>query len=384
LLGSVLSMTYFFPKSYRVHWLLAVLGLWGIADTRQARAQSNDLSTAAMLSLLIRSDVRSRGMGEVGVALPNMSSALAVNPAMLLQPQWLSASSGGGGWLPQVQEDIRLHSRQITLSGRGLGFLMAAGASFTKVEQTTGGTTYFKEEISSYGVALAPHPKFSMGVAAKEVSSAWGPMAANKAHVWTYDGGVYLNGLIPQATFDVPTTAWLDEYNLPYESFWHMPRSDGFSIGMAVQNISEDGGDVTYSNGGRTAPLPRIATVGMSYRPINQYWISALFTVEMQRSLLDKEARFEPIVEGVGELLWDAVTLQSKDGDVIRWGFEFTWVHMVDVRVGHSIDPQGDLSPWTLGLGFGLDKLQLNWAHTFQSDLGPVDGTDFWGIALRF
>jgi hypothetical protein len=373
-----------FTKNSHVHWLLVGVLVWCVADSRQAHAQSGDSSTAAMLTLLIRNDVRSRGMGEVGVALPNMSSALAVNPALLLQPQWLSASSGGGGWLPEVQEDFRLHTRQVTVSGRGLNFLLAAGASYTKVEQTTGGTTQFKEEITSYGVAIAPHPRFSLGVSAKEVTSELGPMAVNEAHVWTYDAGIYLDGLIPQATFGVPTAYWLDDYNLPYESHWHMPRTDGFSIGIAVQNVAEDGGNVTYTGGGGTAPLPRIATVGMSYRPINQYWISALFTAEMQRSLLDKEARFEPIMEGVGELLWDAVTLNSEPGDVVRWGFEFTWVHMFDVRVGHSIDPRGELSPWTLGLGFGLDKIQLNWAHTFQADDGPVDGTDFWGIALRF
>jgi hypothetical protein len=366
-------------------WLLAALMIWGLAGSRQALAQSNDLSTAAMLSLLIRSDVRSRGMGGVGVALPNMSSALAVNPALLLQSKWLSASSGGGGWLPRQESGLNLHTRQVTLSGRGLKFLMAAGASFTKLEKTTEGAIGFKEQITSYGVAIAPHPNFAMGVSAKEVASEVGPISLpSEAHVWTYDGGIYLDGLIPQATFGVPTAYWLDEYNLPHESTWHLPRTDGFSIGIAVQNISEDGGDVTYSNGGGTAPLPRIATVGMSYRPINQYWISALFSAEIQRSLVGKEARFEDVMKGVGELMWDAITLNSNEGDVVRWGFEFTWVHMLDVRVGHSIDARGELAPWTLGLGFGLDKLQVNWAHTFQSDDGPVDGTDFWGIALRF
>ena len=88
---------------------------------------------------------------------------------------------------------------------------------------------------------------------------------------------------------------------------------------------------------------------------------------------------------GVGELMWDAATLNSDPGDVVRWGFELSLLHLLDLRLGHAVDSLSSRSPWTLGLGLGLDRLQLNWSHSYPSgDPKPQDGTDFWGIALRF
>jgi hypothetical protein len=357
-----------------------------------ARIAKASISEAAALFLVIPMDIRSRAMGEAGVALPDLAFALDVNPALLAEAEYVSAGTGGGDWLPELAADLSIEGRHAAFRARDFGIPLSVGAAYKTLDLgrqlvtnefgETLGEFSSRERAITLGLAIKPVRWARIGYATKAIWSqlstfgAGAEVGPGSASVWAHDFGFYIDGILPQATL------MIDEYkvpNLPYMDHWALERRRGFSIGLSIQNL---GRDIAYIDAAQADPLPRLARVGASYRPFDLGAIGFLLSAEVQRDLVDEETFADGMSE-VLKLIGHAFTPKTEEGDVVRWGAEINLLHIADFRFGHLSDPEGELSYWTYGFGIGIDRLQVNYAKV-AGDESTLSGTHMWGVALRW
>jgi len=337
--------------------LIGLLVPLGWTDT----ARSN-ISEAAVLFLQIPMDVRGRGMGDVGVALPDIAFAIDVNPALLAETEYASAGYAWGDWLPTLPDDLKIKAAHGTIGTKILWNRLSVGFGYKRLNlgeqirtDASGnvlGTFGTWEWAATFGAAVRITPNVAFGASIKRIESHLSDQGAGQergsgeADGWALDWGVYFGGLLPQATFK-GTRAEPKPVPRPWYD-WSKTTQDGFGVGFAVRNT---GNDISYIDANQADPLPQAWSLGFSYRPINTFDVGLLL---------------------VGEVKTDMVGTDHQS--TYGWGAELSLFRFVDLRIGHVDDRDGDISALTWGVGLGIPLFQINYAMMAQESK-PLDGT---------
>ena len=393
---------------------------------------------SALPFLLITSSPEGNGMAGISASvLTDNAMASIANPGQLgLQSltNFLSASTYAPKtqWLPAFQvSDLTYLASSVNVGVNlrrviplpipisvGLGYshvFLNLGKFVETVGDPTPGTTYDTYEQSdgyTLGLGVDYFIRAGIGFTAKNVKSILGPPSSairvGTAEVSTTDFGTIVQ---------VPTVAIISKlHGGPVTLFPNVEPIFDITLGYARSNLGDK--DVEYSGIGRGGPLPRTATIGLSWKAglishaVSQGW--EIFSVTIAREALDvlvgtSAAGSWSYQNGLGDLqVFDNLILGKSNQEVwLRKGFQIGLGEILMFRIGSLRAPfhlNLDTDGYSLRLG-GVFKLfvatstgefsapilnfiihhidfQYDHASETQLDGGPRSGTTYSALNL--
>lgn len=305
--------------------LLCVAGWTGVAEAQ---------STAGAQSLLITPGARADGMGRAYIAAANDPTTVWWNPGALAGVTTRSATLMHTKLVPGLADDVYYEYLGYSQPLEGVGGV-GANIIYLTYGKSTAVTDEEQElgEFSSYEIAgtgsigFQVNSAFSFGAALKVVY-------VNLAPAWATPEGRKGSG----SSFAVDVGGL---YQIPTPLF----ASDNLRLAAVVTNL---GPKISFIDEGQSSPLGRIIKVGMAYQLFDTGQYAFQVAYDFNQPIIVPESE-EPIHNVGAEVLYSQNNIQAA------------------VRLGYIYDPEGTIEDPTFGLGFGLGRLQIDWAMVPQS-----------------
>lgn len=329
------------------------------------------------------SDPRSRALGNTGAALPNLGFALDANPALLTQTKRGSVGLSNGNLYNDPFARVDLVSAHGTIGTEMLLDRVAVGMTYKRFKSSIGrGPTYsdpyglsstindYFDNIYQFGTAARIGRSISVGMALVHTTHTNGNGIETSPEDWDVDLGLYVEGLIPSATFGDEEKAQVAGNDFRQLA---TPKTRGFSLGISVKDF---GTRASKTSGVKVAAKLELVTLGLSYRPILTHPLSVLLVSEVQMRDPINTSPFEPVF----------------NSEYLRWGVETELYELVALRFGMETESASGRYHLTYGFGVGPGTIRFEssfyWSPDSNSTLFYAQPQDSkfgrWGLSIEF
>lgn len=352
---------------------LFILGILVISGTPVVALESPYAIDSPFLP--IQTDIRSRGMGEVGAVLPDNPMGFLFNPACLADANIVFGRFSRAEWWPTVGYLDR--ETYAIAAGLSLGPWVNIGAAMHRFDwgprplTDEWGVTighYFPYEYAIYiGYAARPAPWISAGLNVKYIRMAVGKYTSK---YYTADGIGFDIGLVfrdpgPDSTHDDQDIGFeqaLGKFGRFIKAYSH-PRSRGFLFGIALLNI---GPNIKSEEAEREYPLPHSLRMGFSWQLVDTDPIGVLGAADFDYSFGDK--------------------IETIDKDTnYHIGAEINLWRLITLRGGYVSMAYDSPDYATMGASLGVDRAHVDVSYIPKSEKASLFAKTFaWGLTVNW
>lgn len=368
-----------------------LLLLLSVAVLLKINAQSNmnPIVTAAPF-LLVASDAKSGGMGDVGVATSSDANALFWNSSKYaFMENSMKISLLYTPWLRNIVDDVFLGGFVIadkiderSAWALGLRYFNLGNIELTNFAGVPEGTEKMNEFSldGSYSLKLSKY--YSMGITIRYIRSDLGIESANSA-------------IQSINTFSSDVSGFYESSAKNYGAFGGVWRA-GFSL-------SNLGPRVSYTDNDNYNYLPTNMRIGGGFEFIFDHLNSLQCYLDFNKLLVptpnvslnknDKPPYKQgntPFFEGVFKSFSDAPGGFSEELKEITWGlgFEYLYKQIFALRTGyfHESEMKGTRNFFTLGTGFSYKNTDLDISYLFNTSsvANPLENTLRFSLSFTF
>ena len=338
---------------------LLLLGVCGLAAVKPASATTE--SQAAVLLLLIEPSARAIAMGETYVAIADDATASYFNPAALSGQTNKSLNFTHSKWLPELATDMSYEFVAYSQPVEGWGniglniALLDLGQQEQRSEAGDDLGTFSSYDVAisaAYGTDIADN--ISAGIGLKYIRSSLAP-------------GI---GTAEERGEGVGSSFAAD---LGY--LWHI--SPTMTFGAALRNM---GPKIAYIDASQADPLPQHIVAGFAYKALDSEYNDVLLSVDLYKPLIADGSFAANLVKAWAD---ESMSQEFEEMD-IHIGGEYKYglsarqdESFLAMRGGRSMDRDGELNLWTVGVGLKYNMFQVDVAYIIGEDTAHNNNTRF-------
>ncbi len=343
-------------------YTMLLAGLYVCIGAGQAAATSE--SGAAVLLLLIEPGARGIAMGESYVAIADDATASYFNPAALSGQTKKQINFTHMKWLPGLADDLSYEFLGYAQPLEGWGNVGLNIALLNLGEQLrTDERGNEQGTFRSYDVA---------------VSAAYGDQVSDNMAA-----GIGLkfirSNLAGQGAGIERGKGVGNSFATDLGLLWRV--SPSLSLGAALRNL---GPKMVYIDASQADPLPQHVVVGLAYQALDSEYNDVLLSMDIYKPLIADGSFVRNLFTA-----WTDQPLSREFEEMdLHIGGEYRYDYgqgdaFFAMRGGYSLDEDGELKLWTLGVGLKYNIFQLDVAYIIGSDT-PVDENTRFSLNMAF
>lgn len=332
---------------------------------QQARATPE--SQAAVLLLLIEPGARAIAMGESYVAISDDATASYFNPAALAGQTKKSLNFTHSKWLPELADDMSYEFLAYAQPVEGWGNIGLNIALLNFGDQVqTGESGQILGDFSSYDVAISAAygseiaDNMSAGIGLKFIRSSLSPEFGAGQERGKGVGNSFATDL---------------------GLLWKI--SPTMTFGTALRNL---GPKIAYIDASQADPLPQHIVAGLAYKALDTEFNDLLLSVDLYKPLIADGTFASNLVTAWAD---ESLGNEFKEMD-LHVGGEYKYglssrqdESFFAMRGGYSLDRDGELKVWTVGVGLKYNMFQVDVAYII-GDETPVNNNTRFSLNLMF
>jgi hypothetical protein len=343
--------------------LLAGVCIWGSVQQALATPESQ----AAVLFLLVEPGARAIAMGESYVAISDDATASYFNPAALSGQTKKALNFTHSKWLPELATDMSYEFLAYSQPVEGWGniglniALLDLGAQVHTGErgENLGDFSSYDVAVSAaYGSEIAAN--MSAGIGLKFIRSSLSP---------TFGAGEERGKGVGNS------------FATDLGFLWRL--SPSLTFGSALRNL---GPKIAYIDVSQADPLPQHIVAGLAYKMMDTEFNDVLISVDVYKPLIADGSFAGNLVKA-----WTDESLGNEFKEMdLHVGGEYKYglstrqdESFFAMRGGYSLDNDGELKVWTVGVGLKYNMFQVDVAYII-GDGTPINNNTRFSLNLTF